>query len=224
MKHSNDNVPDKPKSATRQNAILLAAGIALFVPLFILMLTSIVAEAQQATQQRNEAENEADTQVYRDTLSSHMEQLKYCNEQPIRARCMDDFIKDFTAEYNFETNTPITSIYWSDGDSGRINGNFKFRLANIDAPETGGVGAYGGAKCEAERVQGYEVKAFIVKFTKDAELTISKMHGMDKYMRQVIDLSANGVDVGQAGIDFEQYRAWPHKGKRALQKKPDWCK
>lgn len=29
------------------------------------------------------------------------------------------------------------SVYWSDGDSGRL-GSLKFRLANIDAPETGG--------------------------------------------------------------------------------------
>ena len=35
----------------------------------------------------------------------------------------------------------ISSIYWSDGDSGRINGSIKFRLNDIDAPETGGVGA-----------------------------------------------------------------------------------
>ena len=47
--------------------------------------------------------------------------------------------------------TEITSIYWSDADSGRINGSLKFRLNSIDAPETGGVGAaIGGAECELE--------------------------------------------------------------------------
>ena len=40
----------------------------------------------------------------------------------------------------------ITSIYWSDADSGRLNGSIKFRLNSVDAPETGGVGAaIGGA-------------------------------------------------------------------------------
>ena len=50
------------------------------------------------------------------------------------------------------------AIYWSDGDSGRIDG-MKFRLADVDAPETGGVGARGGAKCEFERALGYDAKA-----------------------------------------------------------------
>ena len=56
-----------------------------------------------------------------------------------------------------QVNQTVNEIYWSDGDSGRING-MKFRLANVDAPETGGVGARGGAKCEAERVLGYIAK------------------------------------------------------------------
>lgn len=38
-----------------------------------------------------------------------------------------------------------SSIYWSDGDSGRL-GKLKFRLANIDAPETGSLKQRGGAK------------------------------------------------------------------------------
>ena len=36
------------------------------------------------------------------------------------------------------------SVYWSDGDSGRL-GSLKFRLANIDAPETGSLKQRGGA-------------------------------------------------------------------------------
>lgn len=50
----------------------------------------------------------------------------------------------------------IKSIYWSDGDSGRItllDGEVvKFRIDDWDAPETGGVGAaIGPAQCELER-------------------------------------------------------------------------
>ncbi len=118
----------------------------------------------------------------------------------------------------------ITSIYWSDADSGRINGSLKFRLNGIDAPETGGVGAaIGGSMCELERERGYEAKEWIVKFTRDVELSIAEEYGLDKYDRLVIDLSAAGVDVGSAGIAAGLLKPWPHKGRRALSKKPEWC-
>lgn len=114
------------------------------------------------------------------------------------------------------------SIYWSDGDSGRIDG-MKFRLADVDAPETGGVGARGGAKCEFERELGFDAKAFMVELTRDAELVITSNSGPDRYQRDVITLSANGQDVGRAGIEAGHLGEWPHKGRRALTKKPDWC-
>ena len=114
------------------------------------------------------------------------------------------------------------SIYWSDGDSGRIDG-MKFRLANVDAPETGGVGAIGGAKCEFERELGFEAKAFMVELTRNAELVISNNSGPDRYERNVVTLTANGQDVGEAGIAAGHLGPWPHRGRRALAKKPDWC-
>lgn len=120
------------------------------------------------------------------------------------------------------TTSPAQSIYWSDGDSGRIDG-MKFRLADVDAPETGGVGARGGAKCEAEREIGFDAKAFMVDLTRDAELVITSNSGPDRYERNVITLSANGVDVGVVGIEAGHLGPWPHKGRRALTKKPDWC-
>lgn len=120
------------------------------------------------------------------------------------------------------SSDPAQSIYWSDGDSGRIDG-MKFRLADVDAPETGGVGAIGGAKCEAEREIGFDAKAFMVELTRDADLVITSNSGADRYERDVITLSANGVDVGQAGIEAGHLGPWPHKGRRALTRKPDWC-
>ena len=57
-----------------------------------------------------------------------------------------------------QTSQSYNTIYWSDGDSGRL-GELKFRLANIDAPETRSLKQRGGAKCEAERAIGYEAKA-----------------------------------------------------------------
>lgn len=117
---------------------------------------------------------------------------------------------------------PATQIYWSDGDSGRIDG-MKFRLANVDAPETGGVGARGGAKCEYERELGFEAKAFMVELTRDAELVITGNSGPDRYEREVITLAVNGQDIGDLGIAAGHLGPWPHKGRRALAEKPDWC-
>lgn len=117
---------------------------------------------------------------------------------------------------------PASDIYWSDGDSGRIDG-MKFRLANVDAPETGGVGARGGAKCEAERVLGYVAKEYMVDLTSGEPLEITTSYGKDRYDRMVIDLSVDGMDVAQAAVDDGQLAPWPHKGRRALAKKPNWC-
>lgn len=115
-----------------------------------------------------------------------------------------------------------SSIYWSDGDSGRLNG-VPFRLANVDAPETGGVGAFGGAKCESERTLGYEAKAFIIDLTRDTKLAIARDYGKDRYDRLVIDLSTDGKDVAAAGVAAGHLRSWPHENGRALASKPDWC-
>ncbi|MEM9571685.1 MAG: thermonuclease family protein [Pseudomonadota bacterium] len=120
------------------------------------------------------------------------------------------------------TSAATASIYWSDGDSGRIDG-MKFRLANVDAPETGGVGARGGAKCEFERELGFEAKEFMVELTRNADLVITSNSGADRYDREVITLSANGQDVGAMGKAAGHLGDWPHKGRRALSKKPDWC-
>ena len=85
-----------------------------------------------------------------------------------------------------QINKPVTEIYWSDGDSGRIDG-MKFRLANVDAPETGGVGARGGAKCEGERVLGYVAKEYMVNLTRMKPLEIVASYGADRYGREVIE-------------------------------------
>ena len=115
-----------------------------------------------------------------------------------------------------------SKIYWSDGDSGRLDG-MKFRLANIDAPETGSLKQRGGAKCEAEREIGFEAKEFIVEFTRGKQIKITRDYGEDRYDRLVVDLSADGVDVAQAAVNAGHLRPWPHKNGRAQAPKPDWC-
>lgn len=114
------------------------------------------------------------------------------------------------------------SIYWSDGDSGKV-GDIKFRLANIDAPETGSLKQRGGAKCEAERAIGYKAKEYLVEFTRNKEIKITRDYGEDRYDRLVVDLSADGLDVAAAAVAAGHLRPWPHKKGRAQAPKPDWC-
>ena len=143
----------------------------------------------------------------------------------LAACSQEGFVPDAQA---YDQSDLISSIYWSDGDSGRItlqSGEvLKFRLNDIDAPETGGVGAaIGGAKCEKERELGFEAKEWAVEFTRDVEIVITDDHGDDRHGRNIFDLAANDNDVGQAGIDAGVYGSWRHDGKRALEARPRWC-
>jgi len=125
-----------------------------------------------------------------------------------------------------EPKTPkvITSIYWSDADSGQLNGNIKFRLNGVDAPETGGVGAaIGGAKCEQERELGFEAKQWIVEQTSEAKIEVAKVYSNTTHGRIVVDLSINGDDLGKRGLEEGVLKPWPHKGSKALLPKPTWC-
>jgi len=121
-------------------------------------------------------------------------------------------------------STVITSIYWSDADSGRLNGDIGFRLNGVDAPETGGVGAaIGAAECEGERELGKGAKEWIVELTRNAEIEITKVYSNTTHGRIVVDLSVNGRDLGQQGLEAGVLKSWPHKGRKALSLKPDWC-
>jgi endonuclease YncB( thermonuclease family) len=117
---------------------------------------------------------------------------------------------------------PVTSLDWSDGDSGRADG-VAFRLADVDAPETGGVGSRGGAKCERERELGYAARAFIATMTKGKTVTIMFNGEVDDFSRRVATIAADGTDVGSAGIAAGHLRPYVFNGKRATMPKPQWC-
>ena len=128
----------------------------------------------------------------------------------------------------YDQSDLISSIYWSDGDSGRITFTsgevLKFRLNDIDAPATGGVGAaIGGAKCEKERELGFEAKEWAVEYTRGVPVKITGDHGADRHGRNIFDLAANDNNIGQAGIDAGVYGSWRHDGKKALESRPHWC-
>ena len=135
--------------------------------------------------------------------------------------CVQSQANDRTSKAPITSDT-FSSIYWSDGDSGRL-GELKFRLANIDAPETGSLKQRGGAKCEYERKLGYEAKAYIVSITNDKTIRIVKDYGEDRYGRLVVDLAANGKDVGKMGVAAGHLKDWLHIKGRAQYPKPDWC-
>lgn len=107
----------------------------------------------------------------------------------------------------------IAALYWSDADSGRLDGE-KFRLHGVDAAET-----Y-RPDCEAERVTGFLAKEWVLTFTDGKDVQISKRYGADRYGREVVDLTANGVDVATAGIEAGFLPAWDYDGGEA---KPVWC-
>ena len=105
------------------------------------------------------------------------------------------------------------SLYWSDADSGRFDGE-AFRLHGVDAPET-----Y-RPKCEAERVAGFAAKEWMLAFTRNKQVLIVERHGSDRYGRSVVDLTADGVDVAEAGTAAGVLARWDYDAGEA---KPDWC-
>lgn len=112
------------------------------------------------------------------------------------------------------------TVYWSDGDSGRLSDGTKFRLHGVDAPETGSMKQRGGAKCEAERALGFDAKAVAVELTRGETVTVSKLMGRDRYGRNVVKLSMEGRDVASLLISGGTHQAWDYDGGEP---KPDWC-
>lgn len=117
--------------------------------------------------------------------------------------------------------TGVQSIRWSDGDSGEIDG-VRFRLVDVDAPETGPVGSSKGARCTRERDRGRTAKVFMEALTENAALSM-RVFETDQYGRLVIGLDADGENVITAAIEAGHLKDWPHENGRALTAKPDWC-
>jgi endonuclease YncB( thermonuclease family) len=112
------------------------------------------------------------------------------------------------------------TVYWSDGDSGRLSDGTRFRLHGIDAPETGPMGRRGGAKCEAERALGYEAKAAALEITRGRDVTILEDRGSDRYGRAVLRLAVDGTDLNGLLIAAGTHQVWDYDRR---QPKPDWC-
>jgi len=113
-------------------------------------------------------------------------------------------------------------IVWVDGDSGTIGGS-EFRLANVDAPETGPIGASGGALCDEERQLGFVAKAFMARLTAAGQSTVVRASGQDRYGRRIVSITVDGRDIGETAIAAGHLRSWPHQAGEALRPKPNWC-
>jgi endonuclease YncB( thermonuclease family) len=124
-----------------------------------------------------------------------------------------------SASASSASDTTLT-VYWSDGDSGRLSDGTKFRLHGVDAPETGSMKQRGGAKCESERILGFEAKEAALELTRGKTVTVSERRGTDRYERTVLDLSIDGNDVADLLVAGGTHRTWDYDGR---QKKPDWC-
>ena len=120
------------------------------------------------------------------------------------------------ASAGFDTS----SVYWSDGDSGRLADGTKFRLHGVDAPETGPLDWVSGAKCERERELGYQAKARVRELTRTGVLTVSHDYGPDRYGRLVVDLSLDGQDLAALLVAGGTHKTWDYDGGDA---KPEWC-
>ena len=78
----------------------------------------------------------------------------------------------------------------------------------------------GGAKCELERIKGYEAKEAAVELTREKSAKVAKSYGPDRYGRLVVDLEIAGKDVATALISEGTHKAWDYDGG---ERKPDWC-
>lgn len=117
---------------------------------------------------------------------------------------------------------PAGAIDWHDGDSGRI-GDQRFRLEGIDAPETGGVGSMGGAKCEAERAMGAVARDRVQALTDASVVHVFALYE-DRFGRTVARMWAGSEDIAAWGVREGLYGVWPHDPTgRALAAKPEWC-
>ena len=120
-----------------------------------------------------------------------------------------------------EQALPRTStIYWSDGDSGRLADGVKFRLHGVDAPETTSTKWYRGAKCEHERELGFAAKAQVLELTRGKPIIVTRDYGRDQYDRHVVDIAIDGQDLATLLVQAGTHQVWDYDGGDP---KPDWC-
>lgn len=88
----------------------------------------------------------------------------------------------------------------------------RYRLANIDAPETGN-----HARCHYERTRGEEAKRVAIMLVRSAaHVTVRKTWRVDRYRRRVAYVLIDGDDLGELLMRRGLARPWRGRRRR-------WC-
>lgn len=113
----------------------------------------------------------------------------------------------------FETPIPLTAPWVIDGDTidDRATG-VRYRLANIDAPETGD-----NAKCFRERARGEMARWEAIRLVRSAAVvSVRRTWRTDIYGRRIAFVLVDGRDLGRLLVIRGLARPW--KGQRE-----PWC-
>lgn len=114
-------------------------------------------------------------------------------------------------------------VQWVDADTFDI-GSTRYRLMDVDAPETGGVGSYGGAKCETERTRGKAATQFMKNATAGRRVVIKQVRGNNRNRLVASAAIVGGGDLGDLCMRAGHCQPWPHDASNnALTPKPNWC-
>ena len=103
-------------------------------------------------------------------------------------------------------------VYVTDGDTVRLEGGERIRIAGIDAPETHDDQAH----CRAEIALGDAATQVARTMLLGRIVTVERVGR--SYNRTVARLTLDGRDVGSELVRAGAARWWPR-----WQRKPDWC-
>ncbi|MDQ1158915.1 micrococcal nuclease [Sphingomonas sp. SORGH_AS 950] len=103
-------------------------------------------------------------------------------------------------------------VFVTDGDTVRLEGGERIRIAGIDAPETHDDQAHGRAEIAMGRAAAQTARAMLL-----GEVVTIERVGRS-YNRTVARLTLGGHDVGTELVRQGAARWWPR-----WERKPDWC-
>lgn len=115
--------------------------------------------------------------------------------------------------FAFEAPRRLGRPWVVDGDTiDDLANNVRYRLANIDAPETGD-----NAKCFLERKRGQQAKTAGIALVRQAsEVSVRRTWRIDRYGRRIAFVLVDGQDLGRILVRRGLARPW--RGSRTL-----WC-
>ncbi len=125
---------------------------------------------------------------------------------------LDRYLWHMTANATaFGKARALSKVWVVDGDT--LDGDgVRYRIANIDAPETGD-----NAKCFREDARGQEAKKAAIELVRGAKtVSVRRTWRIDRYRRRIAFVLVDGQDLGQLLIARGLARPW--RGKRDR-----WC-